>query len=394
MLEKNFNIFKFTLLDLYTLCTFLYVLVQSNISIQYTMIKNLIMIMLFCFMIFGVIYHCATHNKINIRLMFFLLTILIWIFLMIFMNKWDKNLLLIPIFAYIVSDYKVDDILKRYSYATFAGIFFVILLMSVHLLNNDQIIDVSSNELRQSVGFNWVSFGPNMYLSAVAGFLAYKKEKIKIFQLIVFLFINIWFYKKTLTSAAWILIDLALIMSFIFRNNFTKEHFFRNKIVKFAFKNITSVTAITTIGFQLIYNKLWTTQFMINLNKLSNFRLSLNRNAFINYKILPLGQHIIWDQMSSNNNYFYIDSSYIRILFTGGIVTLIGVCIVLDILSKNAVSSKNYYYTAMLGIIVLHGISDPLLISCRDNPFLITIVPSFIEYYSKNKKVSEKEYGH
>lgn len=394
MLKENFDIFKFTLLDLYTLCTFLYVLVQSNISIQYTMIKNLIMTTLFCFLIFGVIYRCVSHSKINIRLMFFLLIIVIWMFLMIFMNKWDKNLLLIPIFAYIVSDYEIDDILKRYSYATFAGIFLIILLMSVHILNNDQIIDASSNELRQSVGFNWVSFGPDMYLSAVAGFLAYKKEKIKTLQLIIFLFINIWFYKKTVTSATWLLINLALITSFVFRSNLIREYFFKNKIVDFTFKNITSITAITTIGFQLIYNKLWTTQFMINLDKLSNFRLSLNRDAFINYKILPLGQHLVWNQMGGNNNYFYVDSSYIRILFTGGIVTLIGVCVILDILSKNAISSKNYYYAVMLGIIALHGISDPLLISCRDNPFLITIIPSFLKYYSNNEKISEKEYGH
>ena len=198
--SKNISInYEHIVLNVYGICVFLYAILQSNISIQYPFIKQVILsVFIFLLIICLIIKYKATIRK---REAFLLTLFLVLLGYNILNNGLDDGTLLIIPFCYLLSDCNIESILKKYSIAIFFALIFIIMLAKIRILNNQTFFSTSTFKIRQSLGFIWATFGPNMFLSAVLAFVSYKKERIKFSELFAFLLVNLYFYKKTKTVA-------------------------------------------------------------------------------------------------------------------------------------------------------------------------------------------------
>lgn len=133
------------------------------------------------------------------------------------------------------------------------------------------------------------------------------------------------------------------------------------------------------------------------LNSLSSGRLVLGYNAFQRFKPNLFGRSIkeysyagVSGHKFANNfgqvnhNYFYIDSSYLRMLLLWGIIAFIIIIICYSVIAVRSTAQRTYILSAIILIISLNLMFEPHVIQIIYNPFLLSLFA--IENYTINKE--------
>lgn len=373
--QINLSLDKF-ILSIYSICVFLYAILQSEISSQSYFLKMVILGSFVVLIIFGLIFKIKSQGKIALKEGTVLLLFAALLLYNIIFNGYENGTFFIIPFCYILKDSKMDDILKRYSFSIFLALIFVVGMTKLGILRNVVVINYMKS--RQSLGFLWSTFGPNMFLSATLAYIAYKKEDIHIWQILLLFLTNTYLYRTTVTLAAYICANLCLLLALLGKIEKFRQIVNANKLARFLLSNIVLVIAALTIALQMYYNTHANGSiFWQELNKTTSYRLGLGQYAFTNYKVSLMGQHMTWRQDTAHN-YFYLDSSYIGILFNCGVVMLILICFIMDSVSSYGVKSGNYYLVIAVTIFSIHCVSDPQMIDFRNNVFLMLFIPSLV----------------
>lgn len=358
---------------IYGLCTFLYALLQTEVSAISSLVDISIRGLFICLFIFGyIVKTMVSSNKLNlVNILYLVLIFFCFAFSLVNGNE-EVSVLYIILFMFLLSGSNYEDVLKAYAVATFAAVFFTLLLWKISVLPNN-----TNGYGKDFVGFYYATYGPNMLLHAIIAYIAYKKDKID-WKLWGFFIVSIsWFYLRTTTLAPVLIVFGMLFLYIIFKNNRFKLWIYKNKVTRFILSHLAIILASSTILLQLAYNKYYENALFQSLNVLLSFRLTYGRTAFEKYGLSLFGQKLDW--VHTGSNYFYLDSSYLNVLFGDGIIVLLIVCICMDIVNKYAVKNKLYYLQiAMIGFLI-HCISDPQLVSFRYNPFFMLIVPAIYE---------------
>lgn len=137
--------------------------------------------------------------------------------------------------------------------------------------------------------------------------------------------------------------------------------------------------------------------FLKKMNDLSSGRLVLGHNAFQRYNPNLFGRSITEYSNAGveghkyasgvgqlSHNYFYIDSSYLRMLLLWGVVFFVIVIICLTAIAVKSTLQKNYVLSAIILIISLSLMFEPHIIQLIYNPFLLSL-------FSINDYVIKKE---
>lgn len=373
--QINLSLDKF-ILSIYSICVFLYAILQSEISSQSHFLKIVILGSFVVLIILGLILKIKYQGKIALKEGTVLLLFTALLLYSIIFNGYENGTIFIIPFCYLLKDSKVDDILKRYSFSTFLALIFVVGMTKLGILRNVVVINYLKS--RQSLGFLWATFGPNMFLSATLAYIAYKKEDIHIWQILLLFLTNTYLYRTTVTLATYICVNICLLLALLGKMNDFRHIIITNKVTRFLLSNIVFIAAIITIAFQMYYNiHANGSAYWQALNKATSFRLGLGQNAFSNYKISLLGQYMNWNQDTAHN-YFYLDSSYISILFNCGVVMLLLICIIMNFVSRYGVVTGDYYLVIAITVFSIHCISDPQMIDFRNNVFLMLFIPSML----------------
>ncbi|MGM9904990.1 hypothetical protein [Lactobacillus sp.] len=363
-------------IDIYMICVFLYAIVQSEISIQYPTVKTIIMTTLFSLSFLAVLMEVLKKVKIKKVAISIWIGMFLIISYLVLKDGWDNGFYLMIPFSFVTHRYNQKEILRRYCLSMFCAIFLIIFLCKIGILQNIVYHNILTGETREYLGFNWTTFGPNMLFGAIMAFIVIKDKNIKAWELLTLFAINYWFNLKTNTTAVYLTVNLALILDLIGKSNTVRSIILKNRVVQKLATHIFSIVCAFTIIFQLFYNSHPNLSIMKEANLALNYRLGLNALAFSNYRITIFGQKIVFNQ--TGRNYFYLDSSYIYILFTGGIIALVSICWLLNKVSKQAITSENYFLLIALFVLALHSVTDPQLVDIRNNPFIMLIVPSII----------------
>ena len=83
------------------------------------------------------------------------------------------------------------------------------------------------------------------------------------------------------------------------------------------------------------------------------------------------------------DEYFYVDSSYVNIALTYGMVALIFIVLCFAILNYKAFKKGNYKLCIIFAFLALHSFTDPQLLELKYNPFLIILLAAFIPSMEK-----------
>lgn len=160
------------------------------------------------------------------------------------------------------------------------------------------------------------------------------------------------------------------------------------KIKRFIVSSFWYLSIIFPYSFILLtYYFTFNNSLMVKLNRLLSGRLTYGEQGFAKYGITLFGRKIIehgWGgskglRMMENNpfGYFYIDSSFVRILVINGLVIgTIGFAILIYISVRETIR-HNYLLSALLFLVVLSSLVDQHLFEITYDPFLLAFL-SFV----------------
>ena len=120
-----------------------------------------------------------------------------------------------------------------------------------------------------------------------------------------------------------------------------------------------SAVVFASIVTYLSYKFSWSNPFLVTVNKLITGRLALGRNAFDTFGVHLFGTRNVQfigsgGKTESVIGYNYVDSSYVQMLFTYGIVPVVLLLIIYVVASRKQYKDGQYLLVAILSLIAFN----------------------------------------
>ena len=130
------------------------------------------------------------------------------------------------------------------------------------------------------------------------------------------------------------------------------------KLKIFALFPYSAVVFASTVTY-LSYKFSWSNPFLVSINKLITGRLALGRNAFDTFGVHLFGTRNVQfigsgGKTESVIGYNYVDSSYVQMLFTYGIVPVVLLIIIYVVASRKQYKDGQYLLVAILSLIAFN----------------------------------------
>ena len=130
------------------------------------------------------------------------------------------------------------------------------------------------------------------------------------------------------------------------------------KLKIFALLPYSAVVFASTVTY-LSYKFSWSNPFLVSINKLITGRLALGRNAFDTFGVHLFGTRNVQfigsgGKTESVIGYNYVDSSYVQMLFTYGIVPVVLLIIIYVIASRKQYKDGQYLLVVILSLIAFN----------------------------------------
>lgn len=159
-------------------------------------------------------------------------------------------------------------------------------------------------------------------------------------------------------------------------------------------KTFWSFSIILPYGYFLLnYYYSEKNNIMRHINNLLSGRLALGNRGLNQYGITIFGQHLVergWGGASGSAmsedepwKYFFIDSSYMRLLLIYGLIIGVLVIAVVMAISIRSTLKHEYLIPAIMLMITISSLIDQHLLEITFNPFLIGLLASNIDYAQK-----------
>ena len=120
-----------------------------------------------------------------------------------------------------------------------------------------------------------------------------------------------------------------------------------------------SAVVFASVVTYLSYKFSWSNPFLVSINKLITGRLALGRNAFDTFGVHLFGTRNVQfigsgGKTESVIGYNYVDSSYVQMLFTYGIVPVVILIIIYVVASRKQYKDGQYLLVAILSLIAFN----------------------------------------
>ena len=120
-----------------------------------------------------------------------------------------------------------------------------------------------------------------------------------------------------------------------------------------------SAVVFASVVTYLSYKFSWSDPFLVSINKLITGRLALGRKAFDTFEVHLFGTRNVQfigsgGKTESVIGYNYVDSSYVQMLFTYGIVPVVLLIIIYVVASKQQYKDGQYLLVAILSLIAFN----------------------------------------
>lgn len=130
------------------------------------------------------------------------------------------------------------------------------------------------------------------------------------------------------------------------------------KLKLFALLPYSAVVFASVVTY-LSYKFSWSNPFLVSINKLITGRLALGRNAFDTFGVHLFGTRNVQfigsgGKTESVIGYNYVDSSYVQMLFTYGIVPVVLLIIIYVVASRKQYKDGQYLLVAILSLIAFN----------------------------------------
>lgn len=210
-----------------------------------------------------------------------------------------------------------------------------------------------------------------------------KKFRLSITDYISYLAITVMVYTLTDTRLDALLMLLVIITGVLYKYIVKALIYINDKIIG------SLIALFVFVNLLLAYFFVPTNPFFSLINKMLSWRLVYGNLAFKNYNVPLLGQFI--PQTGNGGihtgpfNYFFIDSSFIRVLMMHGFVAFVCVISLLLFLSHRFLSKKAYALEIALFFVVLSSAIDQHMLEISYNILFVAALAD-ISYWVEDRQ--------
>lgn len=282
------------------------------------------------------------------------------------------------LFLLACADVCFQDILRTYLWTNGIGIAIVVMSSVWELIPARN--SITEERQRYAIGFDYVTTGANYWMYWVLAYTCFRKKKITLVEAVILEAITWLFYVLTDTKNAFAIATLAIIAALFLK---VWNGRLGRDIFTFFIKNMTILGTCLMGGLIYFFDK---SEFVsTTVNDLLTNRLSLSYEGIQNYGIHLFGQAIEWvggtvyyDTETDFSSYNYVDSSYIQILLSYGIIFLIVLLIGYHLLGKRIVERQEWYLGLVIVLSAVHSMFDPQLLWLQYDVFILCLGYLFI----------------
>ncbi|WGE79228.1 hypothetical protein [Actinobacillus equuli] len=311
---------------------------------------------------------------------------LIFIFLISYF--FSKTGLMLFFFTLFVRYIPFSLVVRTFLLATFCGMFFIYMTYCLDLYP-ESYLDLSRNSTERSIlGYRFPTFLPNYFFHIVLCLIFLRKNNLGIFSLLFLYGINYLLYIYTDTRAVFYLVN-SILFVYIFIVFFKINY--QTLIIGYVF-NFFTRNAFFIFGFIAIYLQIYfdpAIEWMRELNSALSGRLMLGHQGFEIYGIHLFGNFIEYIPMleaDTLSEFFYIDSAYMQLLLTNGLLLYVIVLMGFYKLGSKICECNKPYLGIVIIFLLAHSMTDPQLLSGEFNPFML-----LIGYYGMSRSFLLKE---
>ena len=287
-----------------------------------------------------------------------------------------SSIILLVAFVISGSMIKSDAIFKYYIYFAMASLLIIIALYAGGFYPY-KYIDYDGR-FRLYLGFNYPTFLPKYFLGITMTYLVVKKNRISIVETIVIASCNFILKQLTDTRIVFYVVILLLVLCWMLR---IVPWLFKTTFFKACVTVCMPLLAVSSLGLSVFYRS--SNDIMFMLNKLLSGRLSLGHDAIDKFGFTLFGQKIKWATgeygIDRFEDYFYVDSFYIKISLAFGIVVMAFLVCGFTMLARRAFKDENFMVCIVILIIAIFCLTDPEFFELKYNPFLILIGMALLE---------------
>lgn len=292
------------------------------------------------------------------------------------------------VFAYAARNIDFYKICKITLFLTLSLLLLVIISSFLGIIQNYHVIQDGSRH-RYFLGFRYALNAPALLVNAIFLHTYIRKEKSKIFDIILFLLASFLLFFATNSRLTFGLSMIGLLISLVIKvrkDNFTK-------FKKLSFLLIPSYVVCFLISIWLSLNYSESIPWMRELNTIFGSRLKFGRNSLLLYgvKLFGLG-NVGWvgnglDAYGnkSHGSYLYVDNMYIQLLQRYGFVFIILFLILATIVMIQCYKRKDYLLTILFALIALHGLIDDGVLYLQMNTFWLLFGSTAFGYMRRIK---------
>ena len=327
-------------------------------------------------------------NKITYKEIFLFIICVFGIFLM---RKNYSGGALFPLFFFIYSarNIKLEKIMKI-TYIV-SGILLIIIILSSKIGIIPNYISNSGGRIREYLGFTYALYPSMLLFNITACFVYYKKDKIKLFDIVVFGVLNLMMYKYTDSRLSCVLALFIMIIAFVLP---------KNRILKS--KMLTSILLLIyfvcfSFSYVLTMNYDDSKTFYRDIDKMLGYRLYWGNNYVKNNKISLFGDGgnfvgagLNYDGTKTNEDYNYVDCFYINVMMKYVIIFITFYILLYSYIMFLCRKNKDYLLLYILAVFAIHGLIDDLMINLYYNAFWLVIGNLIFKNIKANKEFKDK----
>lgn len=316
---------------------------------------------------------------------------------------WKSSLILLAIISWRLS--KAVDILffvlfivgaQDVDYRNIIRLFFgtVVILLTYTILVSQ--IGVIKDAIYTREGFDRHSLGVNYPTDLAAYFfyvvlaywcLYFKRATWR--SSLVILILSVILYSLTEARTDTVLIIMTIPVIWIAKRAFENHTFAR--ILASLYWMAPAILSYCVVFISYMYDS--SNHVLSRLNRIVSDRLVLSKNALDKYGMSLLGQRVHehgyggakghWIFYHAGSEYFYIDSSFIRLVVIYGLIIGIIIVAIMTIVAFQSIKKRDYCLAAIIFLISIHCIIEQHLLDVSFDPFMFALLANNV--YSSNQ---------
>lgn len=239
---------------------------------------------------------------------------------------------------------------------------------------------LTTGAIRQSFGIVYpTDFAAHvLYLILAYAYLYFERISYKSYLVFILLAFFVLHYCDARFSA----IAIILLIPVMIIGKRAQEGKSLSRIIAAFYWCVPILAAYAIISLTYFYNH--TNHILEKINSLLSGRLAIGQKAIHDYGFSWFGHHMVehaWGGsagmkmfMNNQSQYFFVDSSFLRVLILYGVIAFAIILMILTILSYRSIDRMSYALATVIVIISVSAIVEQRLIDISYDPFLIALL--------------------